>query len=67
MFAVNPSLYLESKLRTNSASASGQTPPKQTIGSTYLRTSSQQLTPNKIFPLVDNNLQLKPTRIHSGT
>jgi hypothetical protein len=67
MFAVISSLYLESKLRTNSASASGQTPPKQTVVSIYPRMTPQQLTPNKISPLVDNNLQIKSTKLNSGT
>jgi hypothetical protein len=67
MFAVMPFLYLESKLRTSSASSSGQTPPRQTIVSIYPRTSLQQLTPNKLSPSVGNSSQQKPTRIHSGT
>jgi hypothetical protein len=65
MFAVIPSLYLESKLRTSSASPSGQTPPRQTVASIYSRTTPQQLTPNKISPSVDNNI--KPTEKNSGT
>lgn len=67
MFAVIPSLYLESKLRTNSASSSMQTPPKQTVASIYPRTSSQRLTPNKTSPFVANTTQLKPTEKYSGT
>lgn len=67
MFAVIPSLYLESKLRTYSATASGQTPPKQTVASIYPRTSLQQLTPSKLSPTVDNNSPFKPIKINSGT
>jgi hypothetical protein len=63
MFAVMPCLYLESKLRTNSATASGQTPPKQTVASIHSRTSTQHLLPNKLSPSVDKNLHLK----HYGT
>lgn len=66
MFAVIPPFYLESKLRTNSASSSVQTPPKQTIASMHPRTSSQQLTPNKISPSLNDSVQLKPTENYSG-
>ncbi len=67
MFAVIPCLYLESKLRTYSATASGQTPPKQTVASIDPRSKPQQLTPNKLSPSVDNSLPIKPTEIYSGT
>lgn len=66
MFAVTPPLYLESKLRTNSASSGVQTPPKQTVASMYPRTSSQQLTPNRNSPSLSNNPQLKPTENYFG-
>jgi hypothetical protein len=66
MFAVKPSLYLESKLRTNSASASGQTPPKQIVIPIHAGTSSQQLAPNKTSSPLDKNSQNRPTKIHSG-
>jgi hypothetical protein len=68
MFAVIPSFYLETKLRTNSASTSGQTPPKQTVASLSPRTTSQQqLTPIIISPLLENYLQKTLTKINSGT
>lgn len=67
MFAVIPSLYLETKLRTNSATASGQTPPKQTVATTYPRTTSQQRTPNQISPSLDKNIEVTSTEVYSGT
>jgi len=67
MFAVIPFFYLEAKLRTNSASTSGQTPPKQTVASLSPRTTLQQLTPIKISPLLENYLQKTPTKLNSGT
>jgi hypothetical protein len=67
MFAVIPSLYLESKLRTNSANASGQTPPKQTVVSINPRMSPQQLTANTLSPSVHKNLHIKSSEFNSGT
>jgi len=61
MFAVTPSFYLECKLRTNSANASGQTPPKQTVVSVCPHTTPQQLTPNNLSSPVDNNSPIKNT------
>ena len=67
MFAVIPFLYLESKLRTNSATVSGQTPPKQTVVSINPRTSPQQLLAKTVSPSAHKHLHIKSSEVNSGT
>ena len=62
-----PSLYLESKLNTNSTSTIKQALPKTFVASIHPRTTLQQLTASNIYSKVDGSLQTNITEIKSGT